>query len=59
MAPYLSYAQNYEDLQLARVFGDQPTGFYIDVGAGHPLCRALARLPATGVDHDIGGRGPK
>lgn len=37
MAPSLSYAQNYEDLHLARVFGDQPEGFYIDVGAGHPV----------------------
>jgi FkbM family methyltransferase len=33
----LSYAQNYEDLHLARVFGEQPSGFYIDVGAGHPV----------------------
>jgi FkbM family methyltransferase len=33
----LSYAQNYEDLHLARVFGEQPDGFYIDVGAGHPV----------------------
>ena len=33
----LSYAQNYEDLYLARVFGEQPSGFYIDVGAGHPV----------------------
>ena len=37
MALSLSYAQNYEDLHLARVFGDQPAGFYIDVGAGHPV----------------------
>jgi FkbM family methyltransferase len=33
----LSYAQNHEDLHLARVFGEQPSGFYIDVGAGHPV----------------------
>jgi FkbM family methyltransferase len=33
----LSYAQNYEDLHLARCFGEQPAGFYIDVGAGHPV----------------------
>ena len=33
----LSYAQNYEDLHLARAFGEQPNGFYIDVGAGHPV----------------------
>ena len=33
----LSYAQNLEDYHLARVFADCPTGFYIDVGAGHPV----------------------
>jgi FkbM family methyltransferase len=33
----LSYAQNLEDYHLAQVFADQPTGFYIDVGAGHPV----------------------
>jgi FkbM family methyltransferase len=33
----ISYAQNYEDLHLARCFGEQPVGLYIDVGAGHPV----------------------
>ncbi len=33
----LSYAQNLEDYHLSRVFGDQACGFYIDVGAGHPV----------------------
>ncbi len=33
----LSYAQRYEDMHLLRVFGEQPAGFYIDVGAGHPV----------------------
>ena len=33
----ISYAQNYEDLHLAHCFGDRPAGFYIDVGAGHPV----------------------
>ena len=32
----ISYAQNGEDVLLARVFEDTPTGFYVDVGAGHP-----------------------
>lgn len=32
-----SYAQNAEDVRLARVFGDRDTGFYIDVGAAHPV----------------------
>ena len=33
----ISYAQNYEDLHLARCFGDRTTGCYIDIGAGHPV----------------------
>ena len=33
----ISYAQHLEDYHLASVFGDQATGFYIDVGAGHPV----------------------
>ena len=35
--PAISYAQFYEDMHLARCFEEQPTGFYIDVGAGHPV----------------------
>ena len=35
--PPISYAQFYEDMHLLRCFGDQPSGFYIDVGAGHPV----------------------
>jgi FkbM family methyltransferase len=33
----LSYAQNMEDYHLARLFEGQADGFYIDVGAGHPV----------------------
>ncbi len=33
----ISYAQNLEDYHLSRVFGEQAKGFYIDVGAGHPV----------------------
>jgi FkbM family methyltransferase len=33
----LSYAQRYEDLHLLRCFPTQSTGFYIDIGAGHPV----------------------
>ena len=33
----LSYAQNLEDYHLARVFAGKTDGFYIDVGAGHPV----------------------
>ena len=37
MAPQISYAQRYEDMHLLRAFGGQPNGFYIDIGAGHPV----------------------
>lgn len=37
MLPDISYAQRYEDIHLLRVFGEQPFGFYIDIGAGHPV----------------------
>jgi FkbM family methyltransferase len=33
----ISYAQRYEDRHLLRVFDGQTTGFYIDIGAGHPV----------------------
>lgn len=36
-APNLSYAQRYEDVHLLRCFPDQTAGFYIDIGAGHPV----------------------
>ena len=32
-----SYAQRYEDMHLLRAFGEQASGFYIDIGAGHPV----------------------
>lgn len=32
----ISYAQNFEDVVLARVFQDVPRGFYVDIGANHP-----------------------
>jgi FkbM family methyltransferase len=35
--PMLSYAQNGEDVVLARAFRDVEEGFYVDVGAGAPL----------------------
>lgn len=34
---FVSYAQNCEDVLLHRVFGGQETGFYVDVGAYHPV----------------------
>src|SRR3954471_3881331 len=33
----LSYSQNLEDYHLSLVFAGQATGFYIDIGAGHPV----------------------
>jgi FkbM family methyltransferase len=33
----LSYTQNMEDYHLSLAFAGQPTGFYIDIGAGHPI----------------------
>lgn len=33
----LSYAQHHEDVYLMRCFRDRDDGFYIDVGAGHPV----------------------
>jgi FkbM family methyltransferase len=35
--PVLSYAQNMEDVVLARLFEGQATGAYIDVGGGHAI----------------------
>jgi FkbM family methyltransferase len=35
--PPLSYAQRFEDFHLWRALGDIASGFYIDVGAGHPV----------------------
>ena len=31
-----SYSQEGEDIILARIFGKQQNGFYVDVGAHHP-----------------------
>lgn len=36
-APFLSYSANHEDVMLNRVFGAQGDGFFVDVGAAHPL----------------------
>lgn len=34
---FYSYAQCGEDAVLLRLFADQPTGFWVDVGANHPI----------------------
>lgn len=36
-SPMTSYAGNFEDVILARVFEEQTKGFYVDVGAHHPV----------------------
>lgn len=33
----IAYAQNGEDVVLCRAFSSSPAGFYVDVGAGHPI----------------------
>ena len=33
---FISYAQNFEDVMLKRIFGAQKSGFYIDIGAQYP-----------------------
>ncbi|MGE6696019.1 FkbM family methyltransferase [Sphingobium limneticum] len=38
-----SYAQNFEDVILWRAFRDMPSGFYIDLGAQHPVHDSVSR----------------
>lgn len=40
----ISYAQNREDILLNRAFKSTSDGFYIDVGAAHPLIDSVTRL---------------
>ncbi len=35
--PFRSYSANFEDVLLDRVFGDTSDGFFVDVGAAHPV----------------------
>ncbi|CAB3804050.1 FkbM family methyltransferase [Pararobbsia alpina] len=48
----LTYAQNFEDVMLARLFANQTEGFYIDVGAWHPEIHSV-----TKYFYDRGWRG--
>ncbi len=41
---FVSYAQNSEDVLLHRVFGGQETGFYVDVGAFHPVIGSVTKV---------------
>jgi FkbM family methyltransferase len=40
---FISYAQNAEDVLLNRVFGAIDSGFYIDVGAAHPVSHSVTK----------------
>jgi FkbM family methyltransferase len=40
---FVSYAQNFEDVLLHRVFGGQETGFYVDIGAFHPVIGSVTK----------------
>lgn len=40
---FLSYAQNFEDVILNRVFKGKDDGFYIDVGAAHPTGHSVTK----------------
>jgi FkbM family methyltransferase len=42
--PKVSYAQNFEDIVLDRLFEDVKRGFYIDVGANHPSVDSVTKL---------------
>jgi FkbM family methyltransferase len=40
---FVSYAQNFEDVMLNRVFGSVANGFYIDIGAWHPELHSVTK----------------
>src|SRR6266702_2947068 len=48
----ITYAQNFEDVMLARVLPDRAWGFYVDVGAGDP-----EYLSVTKWFYDLGWAG--
>jgi FkbM family methyltransferase len=39
----ISFAQNFEDVMLWRIFRDQPNGFYVDVGAADPVRNSVTK----------------
>jgi FkbM family methyltransferase len=43
MSQKISYAQNSEDIILARVFSDVENGNYLDVGANHPITDSVTK----------------
>lgn len=52
MIKMVSYAGNREDVMLRRLFPEESSGFYVDVGAGHPL-----QFSVTKHFYDRGWRG--
>lgn len=40
---FVSYAQNLEDVILNRAFGGKSDGFYVDVGASHPIVDSVTQ----------------
>jgi len=43
-SPMVSYAQNYEDVMLWRALQNITSGFYIDVGAHHPVWDSVTKV---------------
>lgn len=39
----ISFAQNYEDVILRKLFGEKQNGFYVDVGAFHPIKNSVTK----------------
>ena len=54
--PFISYAQNYEDVLLHRALAEVENGFFIDVGAWHPdqdsVTRAFSERGWRGINID-------
>lgn len=40
---FISYAQNFEDIMLWRALKNISNGFYIDVGAQHPIIHSVSK----------------
>ena len=43
----ISYAQNFEDIFLAGILKDIENGFYVDVGANHPVQDSVTKIQET------------
>lgn len=41
---FVSYASNFEDVLLFRVFGQRESGFYVDIGADHPVYWSTTKI---------------